>query len=116
MNRRTTIIDDYNAPGAFADGRDLPFLEQPADGTVWSDWGIRYRDVVVLDADNEVVGIINLTDDSLAEPDNQDALLDIIFSVANPAGGVGGSGGRGGGGGGGGGGRGVGGGGGGGNN
>ena len=98
VNRNTTILESYNAAGEICSGRDLPFLEQPADGTVWSDWGIRYRDVVVVDQDNEVAAVYNLTDNSLAEQVNRDALFDIILEVAGTegAGGAGGAGGSGG--------------------
>jgi hypothetical protein len=75
---------DYNAPGAFCDGRDTPFLEEGPDDGVWASWGVTYRDVYVLDENNEVVAIYNLTQHSLATVENYDALKAILLEAANP--------------------------------
>ena len=58
----------------FTDGRDIPWL-QPTDETpVWADWGVVYRDVWILDADNELIDVYNLTDNDLEDPANYEAL------------------------------------------
>lgn len=75
---------DYNAPGAFCDGRDLPLLEEGPDDGVWTAWGVTYRDVYVLDENNEVVAIYNLTEHGLHMPENYDALKAILLGAANP--------------------------------
>ncbi len=62
------------------DGRDLPWLQE-TDEEVWDGWGVVYRDVWVLDADNDVVGVFNLTGTSLGEPANY-AALRALFELA----------------------------------
>ena len=47
---------------AFCEGRDLPWLQDTADAGVWQEWGVVYRDVVILDADGEAVEVYNLTE------------------------------------------------------
>lgn len=55
--------------------RDLPWLQDvDADDNgvsdVWYDsWEITYRDVVILDADNEQMSVLNVTSNNLANPD-----------------------------------------------
>lgn len=74
----------YNEPGAFCDGRDIPFLEEEASDGVWTAWGVTYRDVFVLDANNEIVAIYNLTQHGLGDPENYDALKTILIDAATP--------------------------------
>jgi len=82
VNQDGQQVDDYNAPGAFCDGRDLPFLEENAGDGVWSLWKVTYRDVVVLDDNNEVVEVFNLTDNTLSDMANYEALKDILVTAA----------------------------------
>ncbi len=67
---------------AFCDGRDLPWLQDTEEVDVWGGWGPTYRDVQVLDAANEVQGVFNLTDNSLAEPANYAELRDLLIAAA----------------------------------
>lgn len=55
---------------AMCDGRDLPWLQETAaDSTsTWSTWAVTYRDVVILDPDNEKAGVYNLTTHDLGNP------------------------------------------------
>ncbi|MCA9620132.1 MAG: hypothetical protein KC731_13995 [Myxococcales bacterium] len=73
---------DYNAAGKICDGRDLPFLESGPSDSAWTDWRVTYRDVVVLNADNEVVAVFNLTSHDLADAANHAALRDILTGAA----------------------------------
>ena len=56
------------------DGPDLPWLQEDAEHLVWGLWEVTYRDIWVLDADNELVGIFNLTGNSLGEAGNYETL------------------------------------------
>lgn len=56
------------------DGRDLPWLQNTADADVWNEWGVTYRDVWVVDDENVVVGIFNVTGNSLGDQANYDTL------------------------------------------
>ena len=44
------------------DGRDLPWLQDTAADDVWGEWLADWRDLVVLDANNELAWRQNLTD------------------------------------------------------
>jgi len=46
---------------------------------MWTSWGAAYRDVVVLDEDGEVAGVLNLTDHDLADADNYEAMRGLLL-------------------------------------
>jgi hypothetical protein len=75
-------VDDYNAPAAFCAGRDLPLLEENLSDGVWASWAVTYRDVVILDDNNEVIEVFNLTDNDLSDTANYEALRDILATAA----------------------------------
>ena len=62
-------------------GRDLPWLQDTPEADVWHGWGITFRDVVILDEENEVVAIYNLTQNTLADPAKY-AELKALFAAA----------------------------------
>lgn len=72
-------------------GRDIPWLQDvDANGDRLSDvwrnsWDIVYRDVVILDDENVVVGVMNLTSNDLADPVNYGALRDMLIDTAMAA-------------------------------
>ena len=53
---------------AICDGRALPWLQDTYEEDVWDLWQVTWRDVVVLDADNRVVFVYNLTVHNLGHP------------------------------------------------
>lgn len=63
-------------------GRDLPWLQDVAVVDVWTTWGVTYRDVWVLDGDNVLYGVFNLTGTSLGVPANYDALKAMFLAAA----------------------------------
>ncbi len=63
---------------SFTDGRDLPWLQDVAGVDVWDSWTVTYRDVIVLDADNVVVDVYNLTDNDLADPVAYQAMSELL--------------------------------------
>ena len=67
---------------AFCEGRDLPWLQNTPELDVWAAWGGGYRDVLILDADNVPVAVYNLTSNSLATPENFEALQQLFVDVA----------------------------------
>ncbi len=67
-----------------AEEGDLPLLQDTYEQATWVEWGIRYRDVVILDADGEYVGEFNLTDNSLSDEDNYTHLNDLFVSAIDP--------------------------------
>jgi len=62
----------------FTDGRDLPWLQETDAESVWSLWGVEYRDVVILDADGQFNAVYNLSENDLGEPDAQATLLSLL--------------------------------------
>ncbi|MHC4408591.1 MAG: hypothetical protein ACYS0E_14870 [Planctomycetota bacterium] len=49
------------------DGKDIPWLQPDGFIDPWTDWNVRYRDVIILDADNIPVAVYNLTDHNLQD-------------------------------------------------
>ena len=60
---------------------DIPWLQDVASSDVWTAWDVRYRDVVVLDADNHPVAVFNLTDHDLARPADYEALKALLLDL-----------------------------------
>lgn len=77
-----------NSKGAVAgnpsvcEGRDLPWLQDTADEDVWGSWAITYRDVIVLDVENRIAAVYNLTEYDLTNPANYEALKTILRDAA----------------------------------
>lgn len=66
------------------DGRDLPWLQDVVAQDVWGVWAPVYRDVWVVDGDNMLVGVFNLTGNSLAIGANYDTLKGMFLAAATP--------------------------------
>jgi hypothetical protein len=66
-------------------GRDIPWLQEAAEFSVWGAWAVTYRDVVVVNAANEKVAAYNLTSQSLALPANYEELKALLRATASPA-------------------------------
>lgn len=66
------------------DGRTLPWLQDTRIARVWQSWQVTERDVVVLDADNKVIHVYNLTDHNLAVAANYAELRGILLTAAGP--------------------------------
>jgi hypothetical protein len=63
--------------------RTLPWLQPTAMQDVWEQWKPTYRDVVILDGENKVIGIYNLTANDLSNPANYAALKALLLAAAN---------------------------------
>lgn len=61
---------------------DLPVLQDDATAQVWTTWGAAWRDVWVVDGDNEPVAVYNLTTYDLSDPVNYQALKDLFVAAA----------------------------------
>jgi hypothetical protein len=64
-------------------GRDLCLAQDTEAEKVWESWAVEYRDVVILDAENRVLSVYNLTVHSLAESANYEALKGTLRQAAN---------------------------------
>lgn len=77
-----------NAAGEEADnalvcaGRLLPWLQDTPAQSVWGAWHVTYRDVVILDRENRVLQVYNLTAHNLGDPASYNELRDILLAAA----------------------------------
>lgn len=65
-------------------GRVLPWLQDVVASDVWTLWQVTYRDVIILDEENKVLSIYNLTSNDLGVQANYDALRDLLVQAAGP--------------------------------
>lgn len=63
-------------------GRDITLLQDVDAAKVWESWQVTYRDVFVLDEENKVVTIYNLTAHDLADSVNYGTLKTILRQTA----------------------------------
>lgn len=63
-------------------GRDIGWLQEDAANLVWDTWGITMRDLVILDQENVVVAIYNLTTHNLTVPANHDEAFALFEAAA----------------------------------
>ena len=52
---------------SMTNGRALPWLQDIESTDVWAAWNVTYRDVILVDKENYVFNIYNLTDNDLSE-------------------------------------------------
>lgn len=60
---------------------DLPLVQDDATAAVVTQWAANYRDVVILDGNNEQVGVLNLTTHDLSDPANYAALRALLIGA-----------------------------------
>ncbi|MGQ0614166.1 MAG: hypothetical protein ACT4PV_10560 [Planctomycetaceae bacterium] len=65
-------------------GKTLPWLQDNVVQNVWTLWGVTYRDAIILDAQNRVVGVYNLTAHDLNVPANYDELKAMLLAARGP--------------------------------
>jgi hypothetical protein len=63
-------------------GRFLPWLQDTAAQDVWGRWSVTWRDVVILDQDNQVLRAYNLTAHDLGNPSNYAELKSMLLNAA----------------------------------
>lgn len=63
-------------------GKTIPWLQDSEEVQAWSRWNVTWRDVFVLDGDNQVVAVFNLTEHSLSRPAAYDSLKTILREAA----------------------------------
>ena len=62
--------------------RTLAWLQDSDDASVWDRWHIVYRDVFILDSQNRLRAVYNLTEHDLSEEGNRAELKQIFLSTA----------------------------------
>ncbi len=54
--------DGYDSGnGSVTTGRDIPWLQDTSSAGVWNEWAVDYRDVFIVDGDNAIYDVFNLT-------------------------------------------------------
>ena len=66
-------------------GRTLPWLQDTKQANVWGLWSVNWRDVVILDDQNKVVAVYNLTSHDLSMSANYYELRTMLLNAAGPA-------------------------------
>ena len=61
----------------------LPMVEDTNNDLIWSQWGAIWRDVMILDGNNELVTTYNLTTYTLNDSGNYDTLKQLFIDTAN---------------------------------
>lgn len=62
--------------------RDLPWLQDVAGVDVWETWAVGYRDVWILDRDNRLVGVYNLTEHDLNDAASFEELKSLFIEAS----------------------------------
>ena len=75
-------IGREGANASITTGRDLPWLQDEADEDVWTVWNATWRDVYLLDANNDFIERFSLTDFDLDDPENYDSLKADLIELA----------------------------------
>ena len=63
---------------------DLPMVDDNSTDQIWSTWDGIWRDVIILDANNEIYAVYNLSTYSLSDSTNYNTLKDLFIEAANP--------------------------------
>jgi hypothetical protein len=63
-------------------GRTLPWLQDTAQETVSARWNVTFRDFRILDSQNRVQAVFNLTDHDLSVPTNRVTLKQMLLDAA----------------------------------
>jgi hypothetical protein len=58
-------------------------VEDTSSDAIWSQWNAVWRDVIILDGDNQIVDVYNLTSFDLSNPTNYDTLRQLFIDAAN---------------------------------
>ena len=62
---------------------DLPLINDNGTDQIWNTWGVTFRDVVILNEENQIVASYNLTTNSLNTSSNYDALKALLVNEAS---------------------------------
>ena len=72
---------DKDTKTDFLEERDLPWLLDTDEQDVWNQWHIQYRDLLILDAENQPLEVYNLTNYNLST-DAYDTVKNSLIDLA----------------------------------
>lgn len=56
-------------------------VQDNSEDLIWENWQGEWRDVMILDKDNQIVGQYNLTEHNLSDASNYAALKDLLLEA-----------------------------------
>jgi hypothetical protein len=62
--------------------RSLPWLQDTRTDNVWGSWGVRWRDVQIVDSQGQLQAVYNLTDHDLSNSQNFTELKQLFLKIA----------------------------------
>ena len=77
-------INMLNASGAqsLSASQNLPMVQDNSNDLIWSNWGATWRDVIIIDGNNEIYATYNLTSNSIGNSTNYDTLKQLFIDAA----------------------------------
>ena len=76
--------DDATTPELIAESGTLPIVQDSADLDIWATWGGIWRDVAILDTQNQFIEFYNLTQNNLSTVENYNELKQKLIDAAQP--------------------------------
>jgi hypothetical protein len=75
-------IDQAPYNSGMTAGRTLPWLQDTVQDAVWTNWNVIYRDFRILDSQNRLYAVYNLTDHDLTQATNRETLKQMLLQAA----------------------------------
>ena len=85
LNITLLAINQINAESGinnFNEGHNLPMVQDSTSEGIWTSWEGGWRDVYILDSNNELIEIYNLTTYNIQDTDNYNTLKEKLISAA----------------------------------
>ena len=70
--------------GSLSSNINLPMVQDSSTLGIWNDWGAAWRDVFILNENNELVMVYNLTQNNLGNTSNYNTLMSHFIDIATP--------------------------------
>ena len=74
--------DEATTPALIEQAGTLPIVQDSADLDIWTNWGGQWRDVAILDPQNQFIEFYNLTLNNLSVEENYDELKQKLIDAA----------------------------------
>ena len=68
----------------FSSDLNRPVVQDDTATGIWNDWGASWRDVYILDQNNELILVYNLTTYNLSDSNNYNTLMQHFIDAATP--------------------------------
>jgi hypothetical protein len=78
------MIGTASGTSYFSPSLNLPMVQDSSSLGIWNDWGALWRDVFILNENNELVLVYNLTQYGLSDTNNYNTLMQHFIDVATP--------------------------------